>query len=563
MTEVKTMVKGDVELLDMIEMSEPGNAERLSLIARGKIHYVDTLGVWIAYRNGKWEMDGNGIGLQALAKLVPKSLFILAETEPDEDYRNLHITWARKSNTEAGIKHMITLARDLEGIRITHDELDAKPWLFNCLNGTYDFMTNTFKSHDPGDLLTKQARVWYDPEAKCPAWHGYLDEWQPDKNVQQFLAEIAGSALTGVAVQNLFVNVGSGRNGKGTFYKQIQLILGDYAGTAPEDMLVESRFKVHDEEKARLRGCRFLVAPETGVGDRLDEAGIKNLTGGDMIHGRHLYGRPFDFKPTHTAFLHTNYRPQIRGTDPAIWSRVVEIPWLVTIQADKRDMLIDDKLEKERSGILNWLIAGCQGFKRHGIKPPKAIMDATEEYRQSEDVVNRFVEDTFDGMLLESSQLGEVEYIPSSILRKHYEQWCLNEGVRPWSAQNVSKELRRLGWENGQRRIGKVVIKTWQYPASVTRHPPIDQGTRASSTTVYPVSDDLILKSSRGNEVVEGVKGINREITVSPVHPIHDLSEAEREADHREWLRLNGYPVPPTDDEIDTLMTLRAEDASD
>lgn len=557
----------DINLLDMIEASEPGNAVRLAAMGRGRIHYVDSLGIWLAYRDGRWEMDVNGIGLQELAKKVPQSIFAQANTlnpETDEEQRAFHLVWGRKSNTEPAIKRMITLARGLDGIRINHDELDAKPWLFNCQNGTFDFMNNTFREHDPGDLLTKRANVWYDPDAKCPAWMGYLNEWQPDHSVQDFLAEITGSGLTGIAVQNLFVNVGPGRNGKGTFYKQIQYILGDYAGTAPEDMLIESRFKVHDEEKARLRGCRFLVAPETGVGDRLDEAGIKNLTGGDLIHGRHLYGRPFDFKPTHTAFLHTNHRPQIRGTDPAIWSRVIEIPWNVIIQADKRDMLIDDKLEAERSGILNWLIAGAQRFKRHGVKPPKSIMDATEEYRQSEDTINRFMEDSMEAMTLDSNALGEVHYIQVPVIRDHYEKWCIGEGTRPWSAQAVGKELRRLGWKPDQVRINGKVIRVWIRPNSgtaVTEQPQVNPSFSSSVPSVPSVQILNPTGEIEGNKASKGVNiGSDDTAVLRYTNDPMDLSDAEREADHREWLRSHGYPVPPTDEEIEAYEQAKNEE---
>lgn len=553
----KTMVSNlDVQLKDMIEMSEPGNAERLRAIAMGTIHYVDTWNTWIIFRDGKWDVDGGGVGLQALAKQVPQSLFLLAtglKSEEDKDYKELHIAWGRKSNTEPQLKRMVTLARDLPGMRITSDELDAKPFLFNMQNGTFDFKAGEFRDHDPGDLLTKQANVMYDPAATCPVWERCMEQWQPDRDIQHFLQSIAGSGLIGEPVQNLFVNVGAGRNGKGTFYKQIQLILGDYAGTAPEDMLVESRFRVHEEEKARLRGCRFLVAPETSVGDRLDEAGIKNMTGGDMIHARHLYGRPFDFKPSHTAFLHTNYEPQIRGTDPAIWNRVVKIPWNTYIKEDQRDTMIDYKLEVERPGILNWLIAGCTTWLKHGLKKPPAIARETEAYRADQDTIGRFLDDKLETMVAEANSLGPVDYIPASILRKQYEEWCHGEGIKPWIATNVGRELRHKGWEPFVKRIGKTTANVWKYQNAITPN----HETPGPALTVVdccPVVPSSIL-SPLGVEEEKVNKEVNIEIaptdpnatTQAPTEP----SEQEAEDRHREWLYDHGYPVPPTDEEIE------------
>lgn len=575
-------IKGDVQLLDGIETSEPGNALRLTIIARGQIHYVDTWNTWIVYRDGKWELDGGGVGLQAFAKLVPPSIFTIADTiRPPEGlirkdkgdrtneenaevaWYNAHIQWARKSNTDATLKHMVNLARDLPGMRITSEELDAKPHLFNLQNGTYNFTSGEFQRHDPGDLLTKKANAWYDPSAAAPRWVSYLEQWQPDHGVQKFLQSITGSGLIGVPVQNLFVNVGAGRNGKGTFYKQIQLILGDYAGTAPEDMLVETKYKVHDEEKARLRGCRFLLAPETSIGDRLDESGIKNMTGGDMIHARHLYGRPFDFMPTHTAFLHTNYEPHIRGTDPGIWNRVIKIPWNTYIKEDQRDMLIDQKLETERSGILNWLIAGCRDWLTHGLRKPPAITQATEGYRADQDMIGRFIDESMGAMLSDANGLGQVDYLAASLLRKHYESWCQQEGTKPWVTASVGKELRSKGWEPFLKRIGQVVIRAWHYPSAVT-HTSSDQPLLTTYTSVTPFSS--LNQKQIEKEEEKSVKEVKYKNGVTGRYDVTDdwePSEAQIEQAHREWLYDRGYPVPPTDEEISAYLALQEEEYDD
>lgn len=565
MTNTQTILKSDVQLLDMIEMSEPGNAERLALIARGQIHYVDTWNSWIVYRDGKWELDGGGVGIQAFAKLVPKTIFTIAEgAGNDADYKDLHLAWARKSNTEPQLKRMATLARDLPGVRITSDELDNRPWLLNLLNGTFDFVTNTFRPHDPGDLLTKMASVVYDPNAECPLWIKSLERWQPDAGMRRFLQCITGSGLIGQPVQHLFINVGEGRNGKGTFYKHIQGILNDYAGTAPEDMLIETKWKVHDEEKARLRGCRFLLAPETSAGDRLDESGIKNLTGGDMIHARHLYGRPFDFMPSHTAFLHTNHEPQVRETDSGIWSRVIYIPWTVTIPDAERDTAIDQKLAVQHPGILNWLIEGCQQWLKDGGKPkkPKSVADATERFRASQDTIGRFLSDCMDAMVLDAAQgpQGTIDYMPAAILRKHYESWCQQEGTRPWTAASTGKELRHKGWEPDQVKIKGVKVRVWKYQdtESAGTAKRSDQG---SVPPVPAVPSLSYLNPIEEIGEVESDKKVKLENagtdgTAGTGVPTDDREPTEEELEqlHREWLYDHGYPVPPTEAEIEAYI---------
>src|SRR5205814_9640648 len=58
----------------------------------------------------------------------------------------------------------------------------------------------------------------------------------------------------------------------------------------------------------------------------LDEAIIKELTGGDIISARLLYCEFEEFKPIFKLWLATNHLPSIRGTDHAIWRRIRVIP---------------------------------------------------------------------------------------------------------------------------------------------------------------------------------------------------------------------------------------------
>jgi hypothetical protein len=84
----------------------------------------------------------------------------------------------------------------------------------------------------------------------------------------------------GHPLEVLFINVGSGGNGKSKF------------------------FTVRP---------RMLIAPETSQDERLDEELVKNLTGGDKLRARRMREDEWSFSPTHTAFIHTHYRPRIRG----------------------------------------------------------------------------------------------------------------------------------------------------------------------------------------------------------------------------------------------------------
>jgi putative DNA primase/helicase len=66
--------------------------------------------------------------------------------------------------------------------------------------------------------------------------------------------------------------------------------------------------------------------------------------------------------------------------DEAIRRRFHLIPFSVTIPADERDGELTEKLKEEWPGILAWLIKGCLEWQREGLRPPRAVLEATEAY---------------------------------------------------------------------------------------------------------------------------------------------------------------------------------------
>jgi putative DNA primase/helicase len=169
-------------------------------------------------------------------------------------------------------------------------------------------------------------------------------------------------------------------------------VFGDYFITPDKSLIVTQRHEKHDTERAALFRTRLAVAVETDKRQKLNEAQIKNLTGGDRIHARRLYEDPWEFSPSHSMWLQTNYLPEIQGRDGGIWRRIRVVPWVVTFDADRQDTDLDEKLEDEAAGILNWLIAGCLDWQVDGLSEPDDVITATAIYRAAQDFFERFAQ---------------------------------------------------------------------------------------------------------------------------------------------------------------------------
>ena len=86
------------------------------------------------------------------------------------------------------------------------------------------------------------------------------------------------------------------------------------------------------------------MASETQKRVRLDEASVKNLTGGDRITARRMRENPWEFDPTHSLWLQTNHLPEISGRDTGIWSRIRVVKWVKTFDGKDQDRDLDETL---------------------------------------------------------------------------------------------------------------------------------------------------------------------------------------------------------------------------
>ena len=148
------------------------------------------------------------------------------------------------------------------------------------------------------------------------------------------MKQAVGFSLSGLCdLQALIFCYGSGANGKSTFFGVLREMLGDYYQGIQVETFLSKAFQSSSEpyELARVKGARMVVSDEVPEGRKLNESLVKNLTGGDQIHARNPYEKPFSFDPTHTLWMFGNHKPVISGMDHGIWRRIYLVPFTVTI----------------------------------------------------------------------------------------------------------------------------------------------------------------------------------------------------------------------------------------
>jgi putative DNA primase/helicase len=182
---------------------------------------------------------------------------------------------------------------------------------------------------------------------------------------------------------------------------------------------------------------RFVTSIEVEDGRRFAESLVKQLTGGDRVRARRMRQDFWEFDPTHTVFLATNHKPEVRGTDNAIWRRIRLIPFTDTIPPDEQDKKLPEKLRAELQGILAWAVEGCLEWQLDGLQAPEEVRQATGEYRSEMDVVGAF--------LNECCELGEDRTVSAADLYRAYGEWCKDTG-------ETQEKQRKFGSKLTERR---------------------------------------------------------------------------------------------------------------
>lgn len=444
------------DLLRGLGCTDFGNAQRLVRRHGQNLRYCYEFNQWLAWTGTHWSFD------PAVAERHAKDTVLSIYSEvgqlADAKEREFLHKHAVLSEQASRIAAMLSLARSEPGIAIRPDDLDRDAWLLNCTNGTVDLTTGDLRPHRQADLITRCLNFGFDAEAECPRWEAFLHRiMDGNADLLGFIQRAVGYTATGSTAERcMFILHGGGKNGKTVFLEGLRLLLGDgYTARTPTQTLLAKRGDTIPNDVARLRGVRLVTASETGDGNRLDEALVKDLSGGDRIVARFMRGEWFEFTPHFKIYLSTNYRPRISGTDDAIWDRLRLVPFLIRIPEEERrpmeTMLAE--FEAELAGMCNWAVRGCLDWQRYGMGEPPEVRIATTEYRDDMDVLGDF--------LAECCVVHPEARVSSQEVYAEYRRWATDAGERVLPQKRFSQWMEHRGSQSGFRKQHTKRGKQW------------------------------------------------------------------------------------------------------
>ena len=432
-------------VFDALAFTDTGNSRVFAERYQGKVRYCHHFGKWLCWDGRRWKIDESGAVVE-LAKVAVNSMWEAVSTLP-EDRQRAASRWILQSASQNRLNAMLNLAKSDMRIAVSHEELDADPWVICCENGILDLRSGELAPHDPAQLITKLVPTPFEPKAECPVFLSFLSQiFKGDEELIHFIQKSAGYSLVGTTAERvILLCYGSGRNGKTTLIDLFLTMSGDYAVSAPFAAFMESR---HDQggptsDIARLRGARFVCSAESEEGRRFNASRLKALTGGDQITARFLYAEPFTFRPQFCLWFCSNFKPEAKANDQALWDRVRLVPFEYRVADENVDKELPAKLRTELPGVLAWTVRGALAWQREGLTPPKAVCEATNEYRDSMNVIGNFLEEhTISGAGLR---------VKAADLYKAFGEWCEENGELKITKTALGLQLKQLGFTSDSK----------------------------------------------------------------------------------------------------------------
>lgn len=437
------MAEGEFEPL-----TELGNRDRFLRIHGDNVLYMAGIG-WHKWSGRGWTplpAGEMGYMIEDVAADLRDEIGLMMDKESIKLYKE----WIRKSESAACIKATETLLRGHPSVSRTVEDFDSNLTEIACLNGIVDLTTGALREFSRQDLVTKNTGVNYNPQARSRLWEDFLEtSVQGDKALLEYLQQAAGYTATGLNTEEcFFVISGPTGSGKSTYMDGIQRALGTYATVSRADTFMRRWGKdVAMNEIARLAGARMTCVNEIKEGDYFNDEGIKGITGGDIVTGRHLYKDTFEFLPQFKLWIATNHDPM--STDSALLRRIKRIIFSHSIPKEERDPALKTAIRTtEQEAVLAWIVEGAKRFFLAGeLAEPEVISKAVQAYKADQDVL---------GMFLTSSIVYKEDAATSFMdMFISWKTWCDSMGQPAGKFPSFRKSMADRGYMTAWNERGE------------------------------------------------------------------------------------------------------------
>lgn len=321
----------------------------------------------------------------------------------------------------------------------------------NCVLDVYSGVASKFnKKHH----VLYQLSYDYNKDADCKLWLKFMNQMLPDKKVRMVVQEILSLPFIDrkvAKIEKMFLFCGKGANGKSVIYDIMNDILGQQnVQTFDISALIngdESKWNIDAINQVSLNYCSE-IDKKTICSSR-----IKSLISGEGITACQKGCKPYTARDMPFIIGNVNELPHTTDNTYGFFRRIMVVPFNVTIERGKEDLMLHEKLRTELSGILNWILEGRARLVKNGYRftHSEIIEEATNGYEKNSNPTITFMMD--EGYSIKPSKQGDrYEDITPKVLYERYKEYCAKNLVLEVNENTFSRTLINKGYKDPDRR---------------------------------------------------------------------------------------------------------------
>lgn len=242
----------------------------------------------------------------------------------------------------------------------------------------------------------------------------------------------------GLKLEKAGVLQGPGGTGKSTLAEIIISIYGEENVCSYTLSNLCSNSASSSYNRADLKNYMFNYSSEMGS-EKCEFNLVKKLISREPIEARYPYGKPFILRDYCPTFFNVNNLPLMENTS-AYWRRFMAFPFFNVIADKNQDIDFAKKIiERERPGILNWILAGLTRLMSNKkITYSQLCEDTKKRLRRESDSVISFI----DEMNYEKST---TEFTLSRELYVAFCKYCEDSNLHSLSRNKFYNRLAEIG----------------------------------------------------------------------------------------------------------------------
>jgi phage/plasmid-associated DNA primase len=279
-------------------------------------------------------------------------------------------------------------------------EFDDKWWLRGFNNCVLDLKTHQFREYKYDDYISMTVGYdWIEPsQEEVDFLMSIYRMIQPIPENLECLLRIFSTTLEGRVLLYFIILNGRGQNGKTLMTKLMLFALGNLGMTGNNSILTEPRKTGANPELANIHQKTYVNFEEPRKDKKLQNANIRELTGGNNISARKCFSNETEMKINATFTLCCNNKPNMASDiEIADVSRILDIRFSSEFVKPARYHLVneakhiykaneafktDDFLMKYRCAHMKICMMAYKRYSDDGfdLKIPQCFLDNTQTY---------------------------------------------------------------------------------------------------------------------------------------------------------------------------------------